>query len=229
MFLGEAEFEFCAGKDVVEEFVVIGVIFAAENDEGLASDFGASDDAVAGQRMFGRHSQANGIAGEFLEAQAAQHGAGGTDHDGDVQFAAGEAGDHFLGGEIVEADADVGHLGLKSAQGGRKDADGRSGSVADLKFAGTIGGDGAGFVNGFGGAFEDLASFDEKDAAGVGEADGFGGAFEEEETEFVFEVADLAAQGGLGDVEFEGGARNVFGFSNGNEITEVAEFHPRAA
>jgi hypothetical protein len=98
-----------------------------------------------------------------------------------------------------------------------------------LKFTASIGGDGTRSVDGLVGAFEDLARFGQKYAAGIGQADGFGGAFEEKKAEFVFEVAHLAAQGRLRDVQFERGARNVFRFSDRNEITEVAEFHPEGS
>jgi hypothetical protein len=43
--------------------------------------------------------------------------------------------------------------------------------------------------------------------------------------DFIFEVVDLPAQGRLRDVQLRRGARDIFRFSHGDKVTEMAEFH----
>jgi hypothetical protein len=44
-------------------------------------------------------------------------------------------------------------------------------------------------------------------------------------TDFVFQVVDLMTDTWLGDVKFRRGARNILLLCNGDEITEMAQFH----
>jgi hypothetical protein len=44
-------------------------------------------------------------------------------------------------------------------------------------------------------------------------------------TDFVFPVVDLMTGAWLGDVKFRRCARNILLLCNGNEITEMAQFH----
>ena len=60
----------------------------------------------------------------------------------------------------------------------------------------------------------------------VGEADGFSSPLEELHAQFVFEVADLPAQRRLRDMQPFGGARDILFLSGGDEIAQMAKFHP---
>ena len=50
-------------------------------------------------------------------------------------------------------------------------------------------------------------------------------AFEQTHAEFVFEVAQLAAERGLGDAQPGGGAVEVEFLGDGDKVTQVAQFH----
>ncbi len=71
-------------------------------------------------------------------------------------------------------------------------------------------GDGADGLDGLVDAQQDGPGLDEKDFAGLGERERFAGAAEEPDAEFLLEVADLAAERRLGDVQALGGAGDVF-------------------
>jgi hypothetical protein len=94
-----------------------------------------------------------------------------------------------------------------------------------MNFASLSAGDGFEGLHGFIGALEDGPGFDEKNTPRFGEAEGLGFVFEECDAEFILEIADLAAKRGLGNVQAGGGARDVLFFGNGDEISQVAEFH----
>ena len=69
------------------------------------------------------------------------------------------------------------------------------------------------------------AGFGEKDFSGFRQPQGFGAAFKQLKTDFVFEIADLPAQARLRDVQLQRGTRNILLLGDGDEITEVAQFH----
>ena len=94
-----------------------------------------------------------------------------------------------------------------------------------MEFAAPARGDQAGFLDCFRRALKNGARFFEKDPTCTGQADRFGGAFQEREAEFLLQVADLAAQSGLGNVKLESGAGDILLFCDGDEIAEVPEFH----
>ena len=77
------------------------------------------------------------------------------------------------------------------------------------------------------GAFQDVPRFGQEYAARLGEAHGLGGSLEKGKAELVLEVANLPAQRRLRDVQFQRGARDVLLFRGGDEIAEVAQFHPQ--
>jgi hypothetical protein len=69
------------------------------------------------------------------------------------------------------------------------------------------------------------AGFREKDAPGFGEPHGFRAVVEKRNAQFIFEVANLPAQRRLRNVKPRGGARHVLFFSDGDEVSQVTEFH----
>ena len=69
---------------------------------------------------------------------------------------------------------------------------------------------------------QNRARFFEKRAARLGQTNGLGRSFEQAHAKFILEVANLAAQCGLRDVEaLHRGARDVLHLGDGNEVTEV--------
>src|SRR4029077_12887198 len=51
------------------------------------------------------------------------------------------------------------------------------------------------------------------------------GAFEQLEPDLIFEIANLPAQRGLGDVKFQCGARDIFRFRDRNEVAQMPKLH----
>jgi hypothetical protein len=51
------------------------------------------------------------------------------------------------------------------------------------------------------------------------------GALEEALAEFVLELLDLLAEGGLGDVAVRGGAGKIAGLGDGEDVAELVNFH----
>src|SRR3954469_15351498 len=77
---------------------------------------------------------------------------------------------------------------------------------------------------GVGGA-QDAARLLEQHNARRGQRDAAVRAVEEPDAELVLELADLLADGRLGDVEPLPGAAEVQLFGDGDEVPEMAEFH----
>jgi len=227
VFLGDFGFGAGGCKNSGKGFVVFGIILAAIDEQRFGGNLGQSQRFGPGEGMGGGDGNAHGIAGEFLKLQAAKLARREANHEADLQFAGAHLGDDFLGGKIVEGNADAGKFGLKGAQGLGQNVDGEGGSVADLKFGGGALGDGAGGADGVIGVAKHGAGVFEQRPASVGQAQGFGVALEKLEADFLLEIVYLTAQAGLGDVEFEGGARDIFLLGNGDEIAEVAEFHSK--
>ena len=65
----------------------------------------------------------------------------------------------------------------------------------------------------------------EEDLAGGGQRDVMAVTVEEGRAEFLFELLNLHAERGLGDVQAFGGAPEIKFFGGSSEISEVAEFH----
>jgi hypothetical protein len=188
-------------------------------DKSFADNFSEAHFFSAREGMERAHGGGNSVALELERLQAAQVLGGLLDHDGDSDFVFAKAGQHFFGRHVVELHANAGSFGLKLAEGARENINGEGRSEADVEFAGGAAADRFDGASGFFGAIKNGAGFVEENAAGFGEADGFGAAFEERDAEFVFQVADLAGERRLGNVEALRGAGDVFFFSNGDEIT----------
>ncbi len=84
---------------------------------------------------------------------------------------------------------------------------------------------GAGFFNRFIRPLQNRLRFGQKDFSRRRQPHGLGAAFQKREADFIFEVVDLPAQGRLRDVQFRRGARDIFRFSHGDEVTKMTEFH----
>ena len=69
---------------------------------------------------------------------------------------------------------------------------------------------------------QNLPRFLEKYFSGRRQPHGFRAALQQLKTDFVLEVADLAADARLRDVQLQRRARNVFRLGHGDEVTEMA-------
>jgi hypothetical protein len=72
---------------------------------------------------------------------------------------------------------------------------------------------------------QDRASFIEKQTPGLGQPNRFTGALQQSESHLLFEVAHLAAERRLRDVELQRGARDVLRLRHSHEIAQVPKFH----
>ena len=78
------------------------------------------------------------------------------------------------------------------------------------------------------GKCEDPSRIGEEGAAGPGERDLPWTAVDQADAELILEVADLAAERGLGDPELPRGCAHVACLGHGLEVPQVPEFHRRA-
>ena len=74
-------------------------------------------------------------------------------------------------------------------------------------------------------AREDVGGFAEENLSGRCQAHGLAGALQQVETEFVLQIADLAADGRLRNTELGSRARDVLPLRHGDEVAQVAQFH----
>src|SRR5207302_143411 len=224
VFLRDAWFAFDGGKHGYQIFVSVGIILAAVRDERLPRDLRQRHGAPPGQRMFRRNREANRVARQFLESQSTQQGGRQAHHEGNLQFALAQSGEHFLGGQIMQPHAHVRQLGLKGAQRRRQNPRGERRRVTDVQFAPPARGDGPRRVHSVFRALQHRARFGQKRATRFGEPDGPGAAFQKQEAQLLFQVADLAAQRRLRNVQLQRGARDVLLFGHADEIAEMAQF-----
>src|SRR5579863_2954192 len=126
----------------------------------------------------------------------------------------------------MQHDAHFEALGLECVEGWRQDPHSGRGRITHVQFTAACC-DSLRSFHSVVRALQYRARAVQKNAASFCETHGFGGAFQQGKTEFVFEVADLAAQRGLRDVELEGGTRHVLLFSDSDEVAEMTEFHAR--
>lgn len=151
-------------------------------------------------------------------------GAAGGD-DGEIEFSGIDKAHEVVGDVFNDGELDgwvaLGALGdqrLKNERGdGRQDAEadfsrGIGAAIADVPLGG------AQFV-------EDALGVGEKAGASFGEDDTAGEAIEEGLAEFGFKFLNLLAEGGLGDADFFGCARKAFFLGEGDEVTELMDFH----
>ncbi len=69
------------------------------------------------------------------------------------------------------------------------------------------------------------ARLGQEGASVTGEADALLGTLEQHQAKLFLQLRDLPAEGGLGNMQPLGGAPDVFVFSDGNEIAELAQIH----
>jgi len=91
---------------------------------------------------------------------------------------------------------------------------------AGLPFLGVAGGFG-----GVGRLDDELAGLLEENVACLRQLNAVGIANEKRDAEILFELANLAAQGRLSDVELLGGLAKVEDFGDRDEVANVTEFH----
>jgi len=75
------------------------------------------------------------------------------------------------------------------------------------------------------GALQNGFGFRQKCCASLGEFHEARAAFEQRRAEFIFEIANLAAQGGLSHAQARRGFREVQQLSHGHKVTQMSQFH----
>jgi hypothetical protein len=116
-------------------------------------------------------------------------------------------------------------LALKRSQHRRQNLHRQRRRIADMDFTLCATHGGTGFFNGFIRTLQHGLRLGQKNFSRRRQPHGLRAAFQKLETDFIFKVMDLSAQGRLRDVQLRRGARNIFSFSHGDEVTEMAEFH----
>ena len=125
----------------------------------------------------------------------------------------------------MQRHAHAGKLFLKCAQRQRQNLHRQRRRVADVDFALRSADGRARFFHRVFRALQNGARLGQKSFSRSGQLERFRAALKKLKTDFVFEVADLPAQARLRDVQLQRGARNIFLLGDGDEITEVAQFH----
>ena len=227
VFLGDFGVEAVGTEHVADPLLVFGVVFAGVGDEGFFLELREGEGTFLGEAMVDGDGGEEPVADDLLEDEASVAGAELERDEGDVDLAELETFGAFNGGEVVQGDADAGAILREDFQGAGEELDSEGGGVADAELAAFALGEGLDGLHGLLGAEEDGAGFAEEEMAGFGEGDRFGGAAEEFDAKFFLEIADLAAEGRLGDVEALGGAGDVLFLGHDDEVAEVPEFHGR--
>ncbi len=200
----------------------IGVF--GDGDEEVARQGGEGDAGFAGggvPRREDRHPLANADAafgqtgGVRLVREAEEAGV-------EPAFADGPG----LGGGRVVEEVD-GHLRVGVAEAGqdfRHQGMEQAPDVAEVEFAAAalaaLGG-----AHGLFAALEHGPGLGQKGAAGGGEGDVAAVAFEEADAEFVLELTDLTAEGGLRHAQAGGGLGEVQAVRDRREVAQVTQFH----
>jgi len=127
----------------------------------------------------------------------------------------------------VKLNADVGVRFLKNPQRARKQFDCQRRCVGDVNFAAPAARHGFHRLHCFVRPLHYRAGFREKDPPDFGKPHGFGAVLKQCHAQFVFEVADLPAQRRLRNVKPRGRAGHVLFLGNGDEVSQVAQFHAR--
>jgi hypothetical protein len=149
------------------------------------------------------------------------------DQQGDVQLASAQSVQHFPGRHVVKLNAHAGIRFLESAQRPGEQFHRQRRRVADMDFAALSTGNGFYGLDRFVGSLHHGAGFREEDAPGFSKPHGSGAVVEQGNAKLLLDVADLAAQGRLRNVKTRRRPCHVLFFSDGDEISQVAEFHSR--
>jgi hypothetical protein len=213
----EAGFGSAGGEGVVGEAVAVG------HDEEVIGEGGFFYRLLRGERVVRRERGQQGFmeegdVGQFVGA------CGGGDERG-VEAMTSEAFEKWAGLVFPEFDSEPWIRFLQRSEDQRQQIGSESGNDAEAERADERIASGAGngldlrgFGEGAAGVVEDLA-------ADGGEVDALVGPFEEGDTEFFFEFAELAREGGLADVAGFGGASEVAMFDDGGEVAEFLKVH----
>lgn len=212
-------------------------------EAGFGFDQAAQADAAHGEEETGlghEFVEANRVAGSpgvawrdgeehiFFE-QLANFQAGvldGQDDEGEVCIAIDDFGDGGFAPEHFDGDGGSGKARLPGGEGTGEEivADGLGGADADeaaFAFAG-VGNLGLGG----GQVVEEALGHIGERVPGFGGEEATASAVEEGDAEFAFELPDLFADGGLGDVFGGCGCGDAAGADDGVEIAQLLEFHP---
>ncbi len=171
------------------------------------------------------HGAAKRKAGDVFEEQALHPGNGGANGQGQIDFPIGEARNAFLAGKIVERDARAGVLPLKKHESSREKPDGERRCIADMKSPARFVGDGMDRIDRLVHAKQNGPRFVQENLAGLGQGERLGRAAEKFHTELGFEIANLAAQRRLRDMEPGRGARDVLFLGHDDKIAKMSQFH----
>jgi putative acetyltransferase len=190
-------------------------------DEGLVAKGCGGDGALPGARMVGGEDDNEGLGDEGGDGEAV--GGVAVAEDAGVEGAVLEALNDLGGEGFVEVEMDARVRPAIGAEDGGQGAEHGGADEADVERAELAAADGAGFVEVALDVAEGAPGAVEKGSARGGEADGARGAEEERRAEYLFELADLLRERGLGEVEAQGGASEVKLFGDGYEVAEVAK------
>ncbi len=204
------------GQGLVAQAIAFG-----EQQQALAAEIGLGHDfARRGFGGFGFREPEGFIEeGEGFEAVVGD----GEGHEGGIEPVGGEAFEEGGGHVLAHLEAEIGVGFLQGGDEPGQEVGAEGWDEAEAEGAGQRARGGlADALDGFD-IGEDLAGAAGDFGADGGGADGFGGAFEEGDAELGFEVLDLRAEGGLGDVAGGGGAAEMAVFGEGDDVAEVLE------
>ena len=148
---------------------------------------------------------------------------------GDVQLAIAQSAQHFLGGQVMKLNPHAGIRFLKASQRTREQFHRQRRRVADVDFATLSVRNRFHHLHRFTGSLHNRAGFREKDFPSFGEPHGLRAMVEKRNAQLVFEVANLPAQRRLRNMKPRGCTRHVLLFSDGDEVSQVAEFHSESS
>jgi hypothetical protein len=191
-------------------------------NKAFLTQFGELGAAALREAMFGRNDQGKLIAKDFYRGELRL--LGDERRDAEIQAIVQQFRGDIAGKRAAHGQMD---LRIKPAIAGQDGQQRVDGAFVDAKgkFAATTGAEVVDGAADFIAQVQNTFGITDQEPAGVGKLAGAGAAGEEGFADFVFQLADGDADGGLGTVELLGGAGEAALAGDGEEDVEFGEVH----
>ena len=212
------------GAGAALDRVVDGRVRVGIHHERLVGDVGDLEPGLLGEPVVGGQREHQLLAEHDPQLDVvARHGRPQQPEVDVARAQRVELGRRELVGHHLQRDAR--QVLLHDAGDARQLVEGGRAGEGDAQQARAALGDAAYAAHGVLEAVDHSLGLGAEERPGRGQADLAGGAGEQGRTELGLELPDRVGQGGLGDVQLLGGATEVTGLGDGEEVTQVAQLH----
>ena len=213
-----------AARRPVKQVVEARRLLAREQDQRLAGEAAQRDPAALGERMVGRDRGDRALAHHDLGHQRFVGIDRGTD-ESDVEQPGGERAQLFERRALAELDLDARAAAAEALDDPGHDRQQRRADEVDAQQPRLAGLDPPDGRDRDVELVEHRARVSQERLAGRGELDAAAGAVQQPASELILEPRDLLAQGRLGDVQASRRTAEVKLLGDGDEVTQLAQFH----